>query len=258
MDIATIVGITLGMLFLLGSIVINGFDKLVYFYDTPSVFIVFGGALGAVLVAYPLKTILKFHTVAKHAFFNKDRSPIIIITQLVSLAETARRDGLLALENRMDEIDDKFLASGVRMAVDGMSPEVVESIMSTEIEAVNNRHTYGRSLLSNYAKYAPAFGMKGTLIGLILMLSKLDPEKIGAGMAVAVITTLYGAIVANLFCLPMADKLGFLNDGEIQYMEIVLKGVLAIQAGENPRVIKQKLLTYIAPVDRPTDDEGEK
>ena len=258
MDIATIIGIILGMGFLIMSVAIGGISKLINFLDAPSVFIVFGGALGSVLVAYPLRTILKTHTVIKHTFINKDRSPIIIITQLVSLAETARRDGLLALENRMDEIDDKFLASGVRMAVDGMSPEVVESIMSTEIEAVNNRHTYGRSILANYGKYAPAFGMKGTLIGLILMLSDLNPDTIGPAMAVTVITTLYGAIVANLFCLPMADKLTFLNDDEIQYMEIVLKGVLAIQAGENPRVIKQKLLTYIAPVDRPVDDEGEK
>lgn len=155
----------------------------------------------------------------------------------------------------MDEIDDPFLAGGIRMAVDGMSPEVVEAIMNTEIDAVNARHNYGRSVVANFGKYAPAFGMIGTLVGLVLMLADLDPDKVGSGMAVALLTTLYGAILSNLFFLPMADKLGFINDFELQVMEITLKGVVAIQAGENPRVVQQKLLTYIPPNDRPAEEE---
>jgi chemotaxis protein MotA len=126
--------------------------------------------------------------------------------------------------------------------------------MNCEIDAVNSRHNYGRSIVANYGKYAPAFGMIGTLIGLVLMLADLDPDTIGSGMAVALLTTLYGAIASNLFLLPMADKLGFINDFEMQVMEITLKGVISIQAGENPRIIKQKLLTYISPSERPTEE----
>jgi chemotaxis protein MotA len=156
----------------------------------------------------------------------------------------------------MDEIDDNpLLATGIRMAVDGMSPEVVESVMNIEIDSVNGRHSYGKTVLGKMGQYAPAFGMIGTLIGLVLMLADLDPETIGAGMAVALLTTLYGAILSNLMFLPWADKLGMINDDEIQCMEITLKGVIAIQSGENPRVIKQKLLMYLPPSQRPEETE---
>ena len=254
MDIGTVLGCTLGMGLIFTSIALGGLDKLIVFWDTPSVLIVGGGAVASVMVAYPMKSVLKSAGYVMKSIFNKDNDPLPAIMQIVSLAETARREGLLALENRMEEIDDPFLSGGIRMAVDGMSPEVVESIMNTEIDAVNARHNYGRSIVANYGKYAPAFGMIGTLIGLVLMLSDLDPDTIGSGMAVAMLTTLYGAIASNLFLLPMADKLGFLNDAELQVMEITLKGVISIQAGENPRVIKQKLLTYVAPAERPEEE----
>ncbi len=255
MDIATIVGMALGSGLIVTSICLGGFEKLRYFGDLPSVLIVIGGAIASVLVAYPLRAVLQSIKYGMIAIFHKEYSAQATIEQIVSLAETARREGLLALENRMEEINDPFLASGVRMAVDGMSPEVVEAIMNTEIDAVNARHNYGRSVIANYGKYAPAFGMIGTLVGLVLMLAKLDPATIGSGMAVALLTTLYGAIASNLFLLPMADKLGFVNDFELQVMEITLKGVVAIQAGENPRVIRQKLMTYIPPSDRPSEEE---
>jgi len=255
-DIATIVGLTLGTLLLVASIVLDGFDKIFMFWDAKSILIVFCGSAAAILVAYPLKTCLRSHNIWLMSVSHREFSPLSTITQIVSLAETARREGLLALENRMDEIDDPFLASGIRMAVDGMSPEVVEAIMNCEIDAVNARHNYNRSVIANYGKYAPAWGMLGTFVGLILMLGNLQPETIGSGMAVAMITTFYGAIVANLFFIPVADKLGFINDDELRVMEITLKGVVSIQTGENPRVIKQKLLTYIAPNERPEDEEG--
>lgn len=256
MDLGTIVGCVLGSGLIVISIALGGIDKLYLFYDLPSILMVGGGAVASVMICYPMKSVLKTFVYFKHAFLNKDRTPITAILQIVSLAETARREGLLALENRMDEIDDVFLKGGIRMAVDGMSPEVVESIMNTEIDAVNGRHNYGKSVIANYGKYAPAFGMIGTLVGLVLMLADLDPSTIGKGMAVALLTTLYGAIASNLFILPMADKIGFLNDAEIQIMDITLKGVLSIQAGENPRVIKQKLLTYVTPNERPEEEEG--
>jgi len=141
------------------------------------------------------------------------------------------------------------------MAVDGMSPEVVESVMNINIDAVNARHQFGKTILGKYGQYAPAFGMIGTLIGLVLMLVDLNPDTIGAGMAVALLTTLYGAVVSNLMFLPWADKLSLINDDEMQCMEITLKGVIAIQSGENPRVIKQKLLMYLPASQRPEENE---
>jgi chemotaxis protein MotA len=255
MGIANIIGLCLGWGLIITSIALGGFSKLPIFFDLPSVCIVFGGAFASCLVAYPLKTMLKTHTFILMSFTAKDRDPIKVIEQIVTLSEAARREGLLSLENHMEEIDNPLLATGIRMAVDGMSPEVVESIMNTEIDAVNGRHNYGRAVVANIGKYAPAFGMIGTLIGLVLMLADLDPDKVGAGMAVALLTTLYGAVVSNLMFLPWADKLGFINDDEMQCMEITLKGVIAIQSGENPRVIKQKLLMYLPPKSRPVENE---
>ncbi|GHT44963.1 flagellar motor protein MotP [Planctomycetales bacterium] len=255
MGLANIIGLVLGWGLIVTSIALGGFDKLPVFWDTPSICIVFGGAFASMLVAYPLKAVLNSHKYLLITFTAKDQDPVKTIEQIVTLAEAARREGLLSLENHMEEIDNKLLATGIRMAVDGMSPEVVESIMNTEIDAVASRHGYGKSVIANYGKYAPAFGMIGTLVGLVMMLADLDPDKVGAGMAVALLTTLYGAILSNLMFLPWADKLGFIDDDELQCMEITLKGVIAIQAGENPRVIKQKLLMYLPPSERPVEDE---
>jgi chemotaxis protein MotA len=256
MGLSNIIGLALGWGLIIWSIALDGLDKLYIFWNLPSVFITIGGAFASMFVAYPLAPILGMHKYIMITFTAKDRDPLAVIEQIVSLSESARREGLLSLENHMDEItDNPLLAVGIRMAVDGMSPEVVQSIMSTEIDSVDGRHAYGKSIAANLGKYAPAFGMIGTLIGLVLMLVDLDPETIGAGMAVALLTTLYGAVVSNLMFLPWADKLGFINDDEIQCMEITLKGVIAIQSGENPRIIKQKLLMYLPPSQRPEENE---
>lgn len=256
MGLANVIGILLGWGLIITSILLGGFEKIRLFIDIPSVCIVFGGTIASCLVAYPLATMLKAHKYIMISFTAKERNPLKVIEQIVALSESARREGLLSLENHLDEIEDNpLLTTGIRMAVDGMSPEVVESIMNTEIEAVDARHGYGKSVAANMGKYAPAFGMIGTLIGLVLMLADLDPDTIGAGMAVALLTTLYGAVVSNLMFLPWADKLGYINDDEIQCMEITLKGVIAIQSGENPRIIKQKLLMYLPPSQRPEESE---
>ena len=256
MGLANVLGLCIGWFLITWSVTMSGFDKIWYFIDMPSVCIVFGGTVASLLVAYPLAPIIGMHKYIMITFTAKERNPLTVIEQIVSLSESARREGLLSLENHMDEItDNPLLAVGIRMAVDGMSPEVVQSIMSTEIDAVDGRHAYGKSVAANLGKYAPAFGMIGTLIGLVLMLADLDPDKVGAGMAVALITTLYGAILSNLMFLPWADKLGLINDDEIQCMEITLKGVIAIQSGENPRIIKQKLLMYLPPAQRPEENE---
>ena len=255
MDIGTVVGQLLAVVLLLGSIMYAG-ASLWAFWDPPSVVMVFFGAACAVMTCFPLKHIMKFMGVIKKTVFNKEVDLTVTIEQIISLAETARREGLLALENRMEEIEDSFLKLGIRMAIDGMSADIVESIMRTELDAVAGRHEGGKALLDAYAKYCPAFGMIGTLVGLVIMLGDMDPDTIGIGMAVALLTTLYGAIAANQVCLPLADKLAFFSAAELLRMEVSVRGIIAIQAGENPRVIKQKLLTFVPPSERPVEEEA--
>jgi len=256
MGLANIIGQILGWGLIFMACTAQGLSKIVLFFDIASVFIVFGGTLAAIFIAYPMSALLNIHKCVLITFTAKARDPLKMIEQVVALSEAARREGLLSLENHMEEIDNPFLATGIRMAVDGMSPEVVESIMNTEILAVDNRHAFGKSILDNGAKYAPAFGMMGTLVGLVVMLSDLNPDSVGSGMAVAIITTFYGALVSNLMFLPWSEKLRFINEEEMMEMEIMLKGVIAIQSGENPRIIKQKLLMYLPPAKRPVDEEG--
>jgi chemotaxis protein MotA len=193
--------------------------------------------------------------VAKKVFLNKAENTSELIETLVSLAETARRDGLLALEARLNEVDNTFIRLGIQMAVDGTRPEAIEDIMRTEIDAVATRHRDGKSLMDQMGRFAPAYGMIGTLMGLIMMLSDMsDPSKIGAGMAVALITTLYGAIVANVFFIPFGEKLGFINKQEMLSLEIIVRGIMAIQSGENPRVVEQKLNTFLPPKLRASEE----
>lgn len=256
MDIASIVGFVVAWLLLLGSILVNPQADLGGFWDLPSVLIVVGGGMMAVLCCYPLSDVLKIPAFFKKSFFNVMPNPLTTIEQLVSLGEVARRDGLLALEGRMEEIDDKFLANGIRMAVDGMSVEIVESIMRTEMDAMAARHSVGKGVFGAFGKYAPAYGMIGTLMGLVIMLSDMQPDKIGSGMAVALLTTLYGSMIANVLFLPFADKLAYISEAELQIMEITVRGVISIQNGENPRVIKQKLMTFVPTNQRPPEEEG--
>jgi len=254
MDVGSVIGLVVGSCLILGSILMGG-GKISGFTDYPSLVLVGGGTICVMFICYPPKQVLVVLKVVKKVFFNSQKNVLTIIEQLVSLSETARRDGLLALEGRIEEIDDSFLAVGIRMAVDGMTPDIVEAVMRTEMEAVEVRHGIGKSLFDTLGKYAPAFGMIGTLVGLIIMLADMNPKTIGSGMAVALLTTLYGAIAANFVFLPIADKLAYYNNKELTSMEIMIRGVLAIQAGENPRVIKQKLLTFIPPNLRPPEEE---
>jgi len=248
MDIASIVGLLLGISLLVISIMISPGASFGAFVDYPSLMVVIGGSVAAVLVCFPLKSFLNMGRVLKNVFFNKPEDISELIEQIVSLAETARRDGLLALEGRVEEISNPFIVLGIQMAVDGTRPEVIEDIMRTEMDAVATRHSNGKKVLEQMGRFAPAFGMIGTLLGLIIMLGQLDnPDNLGPGMAVALITTLYGAIVANVFFLPCAEKLALISKYELLAMEVVVRGIMAIQSGENPRVIEQKLTTFIPP-----------
>jgi chemotaxis protein MotA len=253
MDITTIFGLIVVTVLLVVSIVLGG-GSFNSFVDAPSAMVVIGGACAATMIACPLKDFLGVFKVSLKVFLNKAESVPKIIDQIVSLAEVARKDGLLALESRLGDIDHKFIKLGVQMAVDGSPPEVIEDILRTELDSVAARHSLGKGLMDTMGRYAPAYGMIGTLMGLIMMLANMsDPSSIGKGMAVALITTLYGAIISNAVFLPFADKLSSLNKKELTAMEIVIRGIMAIQAGENPRVIRQKLNSFLAPKARPKE-----
>jgi len=247
MDIATVLGIVISIGLILSSIILGG-GTFGAFIDAPSFMVVCGGAVAAAMISFPMKNFLGVFGVGMRTIFYKIDSIPNLIEVLVSLAETARRDGLLALEGRLEEIENEFVVLGIQMAVDGTRPEVMEDIMRTELDAVATRHRDGKALFDCMGRFAPAFGMIGTLMGLVIMLGDMsDPSKIGAGMAVALLTTMYGAIASNVIFLPFAEKLGFTNKQELLAMEITVRGIMAIQSGENPRVIEQKLNTFIPP-----------
>jgi chemotaxis protein MotA len=245
-DIATLIGLVLGFACILLAVLIGG--SAMAYVNAPSMLIVIGGATAATLTAYPLSRFLKLPQVTARAVFTKSVDPAKLIEQLVELAEVARRDGILALEGMTEKMDEPFLVNGIRMAVDGSDPEVIESIMETELENLMERHEVGRGMLEALGRYAPAFGMIGTLIGLVAMLANMDdPSKIGAGMAAALITTLYGSLLANVLFLPMADKLAARSAEEVLNKTIIIQGVMAIQSGDNPRNVESKLLTFLPP-----------
>jgi len=253
MDKATAGGLTMGISLLILSIMIAPGSSFAAFLDYPSMAVVIGGAIAACCIAFPLKTLLLAPKVIKKLFLPSTQDMRPVIGQLVECAEIARRDGVLALEGKTQDIEDPFLLLGIQMAVDGTDAELMEKILRSEIEAVAQRHKTGKSLMETMGRYAPAFGMIGTLMGLIIMLGNMDdPEAIGPGMAVALITTLYGAIVSNLFCLPFADKLGFYSKREMEVREIILRGLLSIQEGDNPRVLEQKLKMCLPRAERDT------
>lgn len=246
MDIATILGLLLGMALVLMAILLGG--DIGSYLNLPSMLIVIGGAFAATMLAYPLGRFLSMHKVLMRAIFTRPQNPVDLINQMVELAETARRDGILALEGTIENIDDEFLVNGIRMAVDGTDPEVIQLIMETELENLVERHDSSRGMLEAIGKYAPAFGMIGTLIGLVAMLNNMDdPSKIGAGMATALLTTLYGSMLANMVFLPMADKLAIRSSEEVLAKTIITQGVMAVQSGDNPRSVQAKLYTFVPP-----------
>lgn len=253
MDIATIVGLLVAIGLILGSMLM-GSAPITAFIDVPSLMVVIGGATAAAMICFPLKSMLGIPKVVMKVVLNKNEDIAALIQQIVGLAETARRDGLLALEARIVEIENPLVKTGIQMAVDGNTPETVEEVLRTEVESIATRHKEGKSVMDQLGRFAPAYGMIGTLMGLIMMLSDMsDPSSIGAGMAVALITTLYGAIVANVFFSPFAEKLGMLSKKEMVGMEVAIRGVMAIQSGESPRAIHQKLQTFLPPKLRSED-----
>ena len=252
MDIATIIGIVSGIGLVIGAILMG--SGLGAFFDPPSLLVVGGGSVAAMLIAFPLSTVIGSIKIALKAFFSPKLSPDEVIETVVALAVKARKESIIALEK--EEIEDPFLAKGIRLVVDGTAPNLVRSILRTEIGFMKQRHLSGQSVFKFLGGMAPAYGMIGTLIGLVQMLQSLDdPSSIGPAMAVALLTTFYGALLANIVALPIAEKLGGKSANEVLMMEVTIQGVLAILEGDNPIIVRSKLEAFLSPSQRKPEDE---
>ncbi|MBI3985836.1 MAG: motility protein A [Lentisphaerae bacterium] len=249
MDLGTIIGIAAGFVIVVLGILLGGSPMI--FFNWPSLCITVGGAVGATLMHFPLPKILAVLRVVRKAFSHQSTDYINVYRQMMELGLKARRDGILAVESDLERFHDEFIKKGFQMAVDGNSSDVIRHVLDEDVAAMQRRHLTGQSIFKAMAAYAPAFGMIGTLIGLIQMLKNMsDPASIGSGMATALITTFYGAIIANLVCLPIAGKLEQRSDEEVAMKGMMMEGILAIQEGNSPRMIKDKLRSYMPPAVR--------
>ncbi len=251
MDLATIIGLVLAFGLVTAGIMMN--SSLLIYIDIPSMVIVVGGTIGAALVNYPLGQMMSVLKVCRKTLFATLDDPKDIISRFMDYANRARREGILSLEPIIRDIKDEYLKKGLQLTVDGLEPQAIQEILETEIHYLEQRHETGAELLAAMGGYAPALGMIGTVIGLVAMLSSMnDPATIGPAMAVALITTFYGALLANLVFNPMAGKLKLRSKQEVLTREMILEGILAISKGENPRIIEEKLNSYLAPNERKT------
>lgn len=249
MDLATLFGIVIGMVLLIVSIMMEG--DILLFWSFSSILIVFGGTFASIMINFTMNQVLSVFPLLKVAFSKKSHDSIAMIEVLVDFAETSRREGLLALEEKALAADEPFLQKGIQLVVDGTDAELVRNILEIELVFLEERHRLGQKIFEQMGALAPAYGMIGTLIGLIAMLGALDdPDQIGMGMAVALITTLYGSVASNLIFLPLAGKLSIKSDGEVLLKQVMIEGILSIQAGENPRIVEEKLKSFLSPAER--------
>ncbi|MBU2965752.1 flagellar motor protein PomA [Amphritea sp. 2_MG-2023] len=242
MDLATLIGLIGSLGIVIAAMVLGGDPGV--FFNIPSLLIVIGGMLLVVLMKFTVGQFLGVGKIAAKAFLYKSISPEDIITETVELADAARKGGLLSLEDK--EVSSDFMQRGIQLLVDGHDPDIVKTLLNKEMKLTNDRHQTGISVFSSMGDVAPSMGMIGTLVGLVQMLSNMsDPKSIGPAMAVALLTTLYGAMVATMVALPIADKLAIRKDEEALNQALIIDGLLAIQAGQNPRVIEQMLRNYL-------------
>ena len=259
MDIASLGGLIVALLCMIVGVFAAGigFGDL---YDTASIFITFGGSLACVVISNPLPLTLRISKVYQKIFRIPNFDVKSKIMQLVSFSEKARRDGLLALEDDMDQLEDTFLKKALQLVVDGTDPEIVRNVMQIDLDAMETRHAKSRAWFESLSVLAPAFGMLGTLIGLVGMLKNLggDATAIGRGMAAALITTLYGSFISNVFAIPTSNKLKGQTEEEVVVKQVMIEGTLSIQAGDNPRIVQEKLTSYLTPSDRDglIDEDG--
>jgi chemotaxis protein MotA len=248
LDVLTPIGIVVGIIFVAFAIIssggISGFSS---FLDIPSLLIVFGGLFAAMLVSFSFREIKQIGNVIKQSFRTEEYDISALIKTFVKLSDRARREGLLALEVEIEKVEDPFIKKGVLLAIDGIESDVILDIMNAEIISLEERHRKSRSLIEKAGDYAPAWGMIGTLIGLILMLKNLnDPTTLGPNMALALLTTLYGSLLANLVFIPMAAKLALRTESEVFMKQIIIEGVIGVQSGQNPKILEEKLKVFLS------------
>lgn len=249
MDIASIIGLVAGFGLIVAAIIMGG--NAGGFVDIPSLVIVVGGTFASAFIMFPMNVVVGGFKVFMKVFFAKSHDASAIISTITNLAETARKESLVALEKV--NVDDPFLKKGVMLVADGSEESTVRSIMEIEINFMKQRHRQGQELFKQMGTMSPAFGMIGTLIGLVNMLQNLsDPAAIGPAMAVALLTTMYGSVLANVVFLPMAKKLSERSEEDSIYMEIQMEGVLSILKGEHPSIVKEKLMAFLSPAKRET------
>lgn len=243
-NMVPLIGIVLGVGLIVWSITSSG--PIAAFLDFPSLAITLGGSFSALLVSFPASDLKKVPQLLKQLFFQPESNETELIQSILEISRKTRSQGILAIENDIKELDNEMLVYGLEMVVDGSDPEDIQEIMEIKAENIEKRHSIGQDIFMKWGEYAPSFGMIGTLIGLIVMLGQLnDPSTIGSGMATALITTFYGSFLANVVFLPIASNLKSQTEAEMQVCEMTIEGVLSIQAGQNPRVIEQKLRSYL-------------
>ena len=261
MDIASLAGILLGLVMVVFGIISGGgASAFKYFIDIPSVIITIGGSISGTLACNKLPDFINGLKAIKIAFKGEVKDPSASISSIIDLANVGRKEGLLALEEAANNIEDDFLKKGIMLVVDGTDPDLVRAILETDLMCLEDRHKKVMGLWEKWAELGPAWGMIGTLVGLVIMLYNMeDASSIGPAMAVALLTTLYGSLVANWLCNPVSSKMKVNNDLEVTVKNITIEGLLSIQAGENPRVIEEKLKSFLAPSARGavgSDSEG--
>ncbi|PKR79308.1 motility protein A [Halalkalibacillus sediminis] len=258
-DILTPIGIGLGATMILVGIYFNsGFGGVTTFIQISSIVVVIGGLIGALMINFNMTELKLSWRIVKEVFNKSDHNLRELIQLFITLSEKARREGLLALESELEEIDDEFIKKGVYLAIDGIEPEVINDIMNAEIAAMEERHRKGRMIIEKAGEYAPSWGMIGTLIGLVLMLNNLEsPETIGPSMAIALLTTFYGMVLANLVFLPMAGKLAGKTEEEVFMKQVIVEGVIGVQSGQNPKILEEKLSAFLSTEDLKQPEEVE-
>jgi chemotaxis protein MotA len=251
LELGSLIGFLAAWIFIILSLIIGAqydMDKVIVFINAPGVMIVIGGSVSATIFAYPLSRLVGSFKTAGRVFREQKLDPFESIKSIIVLANIARKEGLLALEESASSMEDQFLQKGVMLIVDGTDPELVRNILETDMAYIDERHTDARSMWEFLGTMAPSFGMMGTLIALIIMLQDLsDAATLGPAMAVALITTFYGAIIANMICAPISNKLKIFSAEEMVIKGIQVEGMLSIQAGENPRIIEEKLKSFLSP-----------
>lgn len=247
MDISTIIGIAAGLVLMVIGIIWGG-GSLLSFVDISSVMITIGGSFASLFVGHPLSRVLQIPGLLRHTLRVPRFQEEALISQLVTFSEKARREGLLALEDDLEEVEDEFLRKGIQLVVDGTDPEIIKDILYNELNQIQARHQAGILIIDDWSKQAPAFGMIGTILGLIIMLARIeDRSTIGRGMAVALLTTFYGALMSYLVLGPLKKKLDDRDASEVLVKEIMIEGILSIQAGDNPRILEERLLCMLPP-----------